>query len=140
MSTSPKPLKKFQKPPEDTPVIASLASRMTIELMMDETGRALLLHRQELPEVIWWAEYDVELNSLYFVTIKGQLMGYGMKMPPALAARIIRVKDLWFMQVEEKDKKGIPQPVPLVVRHPESIERVLLQKDAEKAAKDGVEI
>ncbi len=115
------PIQPFQKLPEDTPVIPSLSSRMPIELMVNPAGKAIMLHKEPLVETIWWGEYDVELNSLYFVTVKGQIMGYGMTMPPKMASYMALATMIAFTHVDKDNKPiAVPIPIPLVVRHPDN--------------------
>jgi hypothetical protein len=122
--------KKFEKQPEDAPVIPSLASRMVIELMVSPDGKAIMLHKAAIPVPIWWAEYDVELNSLYFVTVRGQLMGYGMKMPKRMGEYLMRGDEILFQQIDnDKKNVGLPNLVPLVVRHSEALSAVIARTE-----------
>lgn len=127
---SPKRPQKFEKQPDDAPVIPSLASRMVIELLVNPEGRALMYHRQAIDVPIWWAEYDVELNSLYFVTVRGQLMGYGMKLPKRMGEYLTKAEEILFQQIDEtKQHVGLPNLVPLVVRHSEALSKVIARTE-----------
>lgn len=132
---TPPPIQKFKKPSDDAPIIPSLASRMPIELLVNAEGKALLLHKQELPILIWWGEYDVELNSLYFVTVKGQIMGYGMKPTQTMRDYMLKTKEIYFQYVDN-DNKALAPPVivPLVVRHPESLSKLVAEVEQRAAA------
>ena len=108
-----KPLKKFQKPPADTPVLPSVRSKMELEILVNDQGKALFLHSKPLQEAIWWAEYDVDLKELYFVTVKAKIQGSGFKIFDELHEYLQTVDEL--MIIREKDL-GMPQIVKLIVR------------------------
>lgn len=132
------PIQQFQKPRADAPVIPSLSSRMPIELLVNAEGRALMLHKKELPLLIWWGEYDVELNSLYFVTVKGQVMGYGMKPTAQMRDYMLKAKEIYFQYVDASNKALAPPVIiPLIVRHPEPLSRLIAEvQTRNKAAKE----
>lgn len=110
-------IKMFQKLPEDTPVLPSLFSTMRTELLVNDSDIATVFHEKDLPQAIWWAEYDIDLAQLYFVTVQAKIIGLGFKIHDPLHEKLQHAKKVNFMKVSEDDKIGFPFVVPLVVRH-----------------------
>ncbi len=118
MAQKKKPLEKFDKLSADTPILPSISSLMEVELVTNPEGGVLVIITRALPSPYWWAEYDIDLQQLYFVTVHGQLQGLGMKIHDVFEKRMINAKDVKIVRFEKNTGKmiGIPYIIPLVVR------------------------
>ncbi len=113
----PKAIKPLQKMPDDTPVLPSLNKTMGIELLVNDSGVATLYHNQPLPEKYWWAEYDVDLAQLYFVTVEARIQALGFKIFERQHEFLVDSKKVMLLHVhKDEDKVGMPYFIPLVVR------------------------
>ncbi len=112
------PLKKFDKLAHNAPVLKSLASMMEVELAVNPDGKAMVIITRNVPLTYWWAEYDVDLKQLYFITVRGQIQGLGMIIHPPFEENMMEAKDLQIVQFNKVTGKtmGLPYIVPLVVR------------------------
>ncbi len=113
-----KPLKKFDKLDDDAPVLPSLASTMDVELVVGSEGKTLVVISEDVPEAYWWAEYDVDLEQLYFVTVNGKIQGLGIKIHEPLEERMTESTDLRIVKYDKKTESfcSAPYVVSLVVR------------------------
>ncbi len=112
-----KGVKKFQKMPPDTPVLPSLYTTMKTELLVNDGNIATVFHSKPLPQQIWWAEYDVDLSQMYFVTVKAKILGLGMRIWDPIHTQLQHAKLASLIKVSDDGKAGFPFVVPLVVRH-----------------------
>ena len=110
-------IKKLQKMPADTPVLPSLYSTMKVELLVNDGNIATVFHDKPLPQQIWWAEYDVDLSQMYFVTVKAKILGLGMRIWDPIHTQLQHAKLASLIKVSDDGKAGFPFVVPLVVRH-----------------------
>ncbi len=110
----PKAIKPLQKMPQDTPVLPSLNKTMGIELLVNDTGVATLYHNQPLPENYWWAEYDVDLAQLYFVTVEARIQAFGIKIFERQHEHLVNSKKVMLVYVhKDEEKVGMPYMIPL---------------------------
>lgn len=112
----PKAIKPMQKMPKDTPVLPSLAKTMGVEFIVNDSGIGTLYHNKPLPEQYWWAEYDVDLAQLYFVTVEARIQGLGFKIFERQHEHLVNSDKIMTIFVESEKKAGMPYIVPLVVR------------------------
>ncbi|MGE4313115.1 MAG: hypothetical protein AB7E85_02430 [Pseudobdellovibrionaceae bacterium] len=110
-------IQKFQKMPEDTPVLPSLYKTMPVELVVNGGRSAAIFHKTPLPESIWWAEYDMDLKSMYFVTVTGKIIGLGFPITPVLHSKLYQAKVVNFVFVTEENMPITPYTVPLIIRY-----------------------
>jgi len=104
--------------PEDAPVLPSLASQCDCELAVNEAGVAMVLFTKTMPEGIHWAEYDVDLSLLTFVTWSGRIMGLGMKVHAPFRKYLKMANEIMLVQMTEDGKECVMMyPADLVIRH-----------------------
>ena len=114
----PAPVQAQYVVPENAPVLPSLASQCDCELVVNEDGMAMVLFTKTMPEGIHWAEYDIDLSLLTFVTWSGRLMGLGMKVHVPFRKYLKMADEITLVQMTEDGKDCIMMyPVDLVVRH-----------------------
>ena len=113
-----KPLKKFDKLGDDTPVLPSLASTMDVELVASPEAEVMVIMTSDAPEEYWWAEYDVDLQQLYFITVNAKIQGLGMKIHEPFEKNMLEATKVRLVKYNPTTKKmhGLPNIVPLVVR------------------------
>ena len=97
-----KGVKKFQKMPPDTPVLPSLYTTMKTELLVNDGNIATVFHSKPLPQQIWWAEYDVDLSQMYFVTVKAKILGLGMRIWDPIHTQLQHAKLASLIKVQHK--------------------------------------
>ena len=117
-NTGKPPLKKFGKLDPDAPVLPSLASTMGVEMIVNPEGGMMIIISKDIPETYWWAEYDVDLKQLYFVTISGKIQGLGIKIHDVFEELMTQTKDVRIVKYNKRlnNLVGVPYVVPVVVR------------------------
>ena len=103
--------------PLDAPVLPTLASQCNCELVVNEDGLAMVIFTKEPAEDIEWADYDVDLSMLTFVTWSGKIMGLGMKVHAPFRKYLKMAKEITLVHVIDADTLGALYPVRLVHRH-----------------------
>lgn len=98
-------------------VLQPLAQFCHCELVVSEAGAAMVLYTKTLPEGIHWAEYDVDLSLLTFVTWSGSIMELGMKVHAPFRKYLKQSEEIMMVQLSE-DKKDlvVAYPADLVTR------------------------
>ena len=112
----PKTVKPLQKMPEDTPVLPSLHSTIGAGLLVGQGDIATVMIEKPLPEQYWWAEYDIDLEQLYFVTVEAHIQGLGFKIHPPQHRHLMNAKKISIVEFTGEDKFKTPYIIPLVVR------------------------
>lgn len=109
--------KKYVIPP-DAPVLPTLASQCGCQLRVSETGSAMVIYDEILPDDIHWAEYDVDLQILTFVTWSGKVMGLGLKIHDIFQKSLKKAEQI-VMVSTSKDGHEVycTYLIDLVVRH-----------------------
>lgn len=110
-----KKLKLFEHPGENAPVLPSINDSMKFDLIINDKKKSMLIVDAPFPEILYWAEYDLDLDELYFVTVRGKILPLGKKVATmfrpfmSLATYITAVR-------MEGEKLADNQRVPLIVR------------------------
>jgi hypothetical protein len=102
--------------PDAVAVLPSIHSWQNPDLVIGGNGEAALIFDQPLPDTIWWAEYDPELAQLIFVTITGQIMGLGVRIPPEIDRFLRYAKVIYLVQIDETGKMVAVDDRRLIVR------------------------
>lgn len=102
--------------PEAVAVLPSIHAWQNPDLVIGGNGEAALIFDEPLPDTIWWAEYDPELYQLIFVTITGQIIGFGMKIPPEIDRFLRYAKVIYLVQIDDKGKMVAVDDRRLIVR------------------------
>ncbi|MFA7277292.1 MAG: hypothetical protein WC043_10885 [Pseudobdellovibrionaceae bacterium] len=101
----------------DAPVLPTLASQCECELVVKDNGAAMLLYTRELPELIEWAEYDVDLSMLTLVTWSGRVMGLGMKVHAPFRKYLKMASEIALVHMENGVTPRAMYPAKLVIRN-----------------------
>lgn len=103
---------------KDAQVLPPLASQCKCELAVNEDGLAMVIYTKTLPEGIHWAEYDIDLSILTFVTWSGDIMELGMKIHPPFKPHFKKAKEIIMVQMTEDGTEIIAMyPADMVVRN-----------------------
>lgn len=102
----------------DAKILPPLAQYCECELLVTELGKALVVFNKTLPEGIHWAEYDMDLSLLTFVTWSGDIMGLGMKIHPPFRKYFKMADSITMVQMtEDKAEILVSYDVDLVIRN-----------------------
>lgn len=118
--TQPKGVLDKYKKPVDAPVLPSMAKTMDLEFVVNENGDVLVLHDKVLPDMISWVEYDMDFDSLTFVTINGKIFGLGYKVHEPFRPYLSKGTEINIVWMDKGAIADIAQ-VPLVVRYENEI-------------------
>lgn len=66
----------------------TLASLMNVNLVVNDTSEAILLHDKQFPFPINWAEYDKDLRKLYLISYRGTPLELGIPIPDKLGQKL----------------------------------------------------
>lgn len=104
--------------PKDAQVLPPLASQCNCELAVNEEGLAMVIYTKTLPEGIHWAEYDMDLSLLTFVTWSGDVMELGMKIHPPFKPHFSKTKEIMMVQMTDDGTEIMAiYPADMVVRN-----------------------
>ncbi len=104
--------------PVGAPVLPSIVSGdRDAELVVNADGLAMVLYNQPLQEAIEWAEYDMDLEILTFVTWEGKVQGLGMKVHKPFRRYLARAQEIVMIYMEDASRPREIYPAKLVVRN-----------------------
>ena len=104
--------------PENAPVLPSIMSGgREAELIVNVGSEAAVLYNKPLPESIHWAEYDIDLALLTFVTYSGKVQGLGMTIHKPFRKYLSKAKQIMMIYMENAVQPKMIGPVKLVVRY-----------------------
>ncbi len=95
-------------------VLPPLATRMEIDLLINEESKIWLLYSRPLQDMVKWAEYDPRSNKLALIMLSGQLQELGLVIPEKMQELLRNSRELYLVQITNKEIEdcGI---VPLMV-------------------------
>ncbi len=102
--------------PVNAPVLPSLASRGGVELVVKDDGTAMVLFDTELPDAVHWVEYDMDIDSLTFVTWRGAIFSLGIKIHKPFRRYLSRKNEIYLIQMDQQTTPVMLDLVPLIVR------------------------
>lgn len=110
-----KKLKLFDKLDEDTPVLPSINDSMKFDLIINDKKKSMLLVDKPFPEILYWAEYDLDLDELFFVTVRGKILPLGKEVATMFRPYMSQATYITAVRMEG-EKLMDNQRVPLIVR------------------------
>ncbi len=102
--------------PANAPVLPSLASRGEVELVVKDDGMSMVLFQSELPDAVHWVEYDMDVDSLTFVTWRGAIFSLGIKIHKPFRKFLSMRNEIYLIEMSEEKNINMIDMVPLVVR------------------------
>jgi len=101
---------------DDAPVLPSLASRCKVELVVKDDGMSMVLFDKELADIVHWVEYDMDVDSLTFVTWKGAIFSLGLKVARPFRKYLSKRHEIYLIEMENGEKMKMMDLVPLITR------------------------
>lgn len=101
---------------EDAPVLPPFTSRGKVELVVRDDGMSMVLFESELPDAVHWVEYDMDVDSLTFVTWRGAIFTLGMKIHKPFRKYLSRKHAIYLVQMDATTTPKMIDSVPMVVR------------------------
>ncbi len=109
---------KLYRMPDNPLILMPLARVMNIELVVkEEDATTVVLHNRPLPRRADWAEYDMDLATLTFVTWDGAIFDLGIKVQPILGEKMARAVRMNMIYMEGGEKIAGVDYCPLIIRH-----------------------
>ena len=100
----------------DAQVLPSLASRGEVELVVKDDGMSMVLFDTTLPDSVHWVEYDMDIDSLTFVTWRGAIFSLGMKIHKPFRKYLSKKNEIYLIEMEQGKTIKMMDMVPLIVR------------------------
>ncbi len=97
------------------PVFPPLAEQMGISLILNPESKIWLVHEQAFPDILMWAEYDIDTASLSLVFREGRVQDIGMRIHPPMRKYLARSRQIFTMLLQG-DKVADCYIMPLLVR------------------------
>ena len=101
--------------PAEMPVFPPLATQMGISLILNPDSKVWLVHERPFPDILMWAEYDIDTASLTLVFRGGRVQDIGMTIQPPMRKYLARSRQIYTMLLQG-DKVADCYIMPLLVR------------------------
>lgn len=101
--------------PADLPLHRPMASTMKVDLFINRNAQVLVAHDRPFPGILQWAEYDVDIGNIIFVTNEGRIQDMGMKIQPTMRKYLRMAQKIDTVLVQDGQIRDVWN-VPLVVR------------------------
>jgi hypothetical protein len=85
---------------EEIPVFRPLASMMKVDLVMNPDSKVWILHDKPFPDILMWAEYDIDSASLTLVYRNGKIQELGLKIHAPMRKYLRSARQLFTMRLE----------------------------------------
>ncbi len=86
---------------DGTPVDPPMADIMDVDVIINEKSQIWVMHDKPFPRRLDWVEYDMDDDSLTFVTKGGKVQDLGMKIQPAIRSLMAKSNNLYTMCVQD---------------------------------------
>lgn len=70
--------------PDGIPVNPDLTSKMLIDIAVNKNSDVWVFHDKPFPELLQWAEYDIDDGRLVFITKGGMINDFGLEIQPLM--------------------------------------------------------
>lgn len=110
-----KKLNLFEHPGENAPVLPSINDSMKFDLIINDKKKSMLIVDTPFPEILYWAEYDLDMDELYFVTVRGKILPLGKKVATMFRPFMSQATYITAVRMQG-EKLADNQRVPLIVR------------------------
>jgi hypothetical protein len=108
-------LDMFEHPGERAPVLPSINDTMKFDLIINDKKKSMLIVDKPFPEILYWAEYDLDTDEMFFVTVLGKIQPLGKIVQSVF--RPFLSQATFITAVRMKDEKlADNQRIPLIVR------------------------
>ena len=106
----------------DAPVLPNMVSWCKIDFVVNDTGEAMAVYDQPMPEMVDWVEFDADVRMITFVTYTGKIFSLGSPLSRPFCDSLYKGLTVQLIQVQpDPNLQGGMIPVmidrvPLVVR------------------------
>ncbi len=83
-------------------ILAPLTDETAVELIMNESGAAMLLYKGKLKQNYEWVQYDEQARALQFITEEGATQELGMYIHEPFHTYFKKSKELSIVTVNEQ--------------------------------------
>lgn len=87
----------------DAPYPRTLAEIMTVSLVMNDEGEVMMLHDQQFPFYLNWAEFDADRAVLSFVGFQGATIDFGIAVPKNMHKQILKNQQMRTVLVQNHE-------------------------------------
>lgn len=101
--------------PADLPIHRPMTARVNVDLLVNKDSEVWLLHDAPFPGIVQWAEYDVDMDSLCFVTEDGKTQDLGLRIQPAMRKYLRQGQKIDAVLIKDKKIHDFTR-IPLLVR------------------------
>jgi hypothetical protein len=101
--------------PADAPIHTPMARKMAVDLIINKDSKVWLAHDMPFPGILQWAEYDVDLGTLNFVSDDGKTQDLGMTVQPTMRKYLRQATTIDTVLVQDKQIRDF-WSIPLIVR------------------------
>lgn len=108
-------LKMFEHPGEQAPVLPSVNDSMKFDLIINDKQKSMLIVDKPFAEILYWAEYDLDLDELFFVTVRGKILPLGKRVATMFRPYMSQATYITAVRMQD-EKLADTQRVPLIVR------------------------
>lgn len=85
-----------------------LSQDSEIELVVNEVGNVMLLHRGDLKHEYSWVQYDSDLQALQFITSDGETQDLGMPIHPQFRKPLGRALEMMIFEITAQNEIRAP--------------------------------
>lgn len=86
---------------------ATLAATMNVDLLVNKKGEIWLLHDQNFPDILEWAEFNPQTRELSLITESGMTLPLGMELPQRMIERMENSVELYAILMEGTQYKDL---------------------------------
>lgn len=108
-------LEMFEHPGERAPVLPSINDTMKFDLIINDKKKSMLIVDQPFPEILYWAEYDLDTDEMFFVTVRGKIQPLGKIVQTVFRPFLSQATFITAVRMKD-DKLADNQRIPLIVR------------------------
>jgi len=89
--------------------IKTLSDYQSVELIVSETGNAVLYHKGPLPDSYIWAQYDQDTQIMQFISDDGQIKELGMPIHKPFREPLMKTREIFLVEVDANKNYINPQ-------------------------------
>tara|TARA_R110002124_G_scaffold287365_1_gene474288 strand:+ start:223358 stop:223831 length:474 start_codon:yes stop_codon:yes gene_type:complete len=108
-------LEMFEHPGERAPVLPSINDTMKFDLIINDKKKSMLIVDKPFPEILYWAEYDLDTDEMFFVTVLGKIQPLGKIVQSVFRPFLSQATFITAVRMQD-EKLADNQRIPLIVR------------------------
>jgi hypothetical protein len=84
----------------EPPILQPLATRMMVDIVVNEKSQVWLLHDLPFAEIVKWAEYDLDYNKVILVMLSGRQQELGIVIPTEMRDYLQHGRQIYIVQMQ----------------------------------------